>query len=124
MFNVIPNVSVGFGLFYKPVVIECGGFDPLSHAEDMDMTIRIVTHMMDNNRKYKIVQIPDTLCWTEGPPNVKVLQKQRSRWGRGLLQIFVVHRRVLFNRKYGRLGFWVLPYADRKSTRLNSSHVR
>lgn len=111
LFNVLQNVSGGFGLFYKPVVIESGGFDPLSHAEDMDMTFRMIAYMMDNNRKYKIVQIPDTCCWTEGPPNIKVLNRQRSRWGRGLLQIFVVHRRFLFNRKYGRLGFWIMPYA-------------
>jgi cellulose synthase/poly-beta-1,6-N-acetylglucosamine synthase-like glycosyltransferase len=110
-FNILQNVSGGFGLFYKPVVIESGGFDPLSHAEDMDMTFRMIAYMMDNKKKYKIVQIPDTCCWTEGPPNVKVLNRQRSRWGRGLLQIFFVHRRFLFNRKYGRLGLWIMPYA-------------
>ncbi len=111
MFNVIPNVSGGFGLFYKPIIIDAGGYDPLSHAEDMDMTLRMIAHMRDEKKKYKIVQIPDTCCWTEGPPNMKVLQRQRSRWGRGLLQIFVVHRKLLFNRRYGRMGFWVLPYA-------------
>ncbi|PWH85418.1 glycosyltransferase family 2 protein [Brumimicrobium oceani] len=111
MFNLIPNVSGGFGLFYRPLIIDAGGYDPLSHAEDMDMTLRIIANMKDNKKKYKIVQIPDTLCWTEGPPNMKVLQRQRSRWGRGLLQIFVVHRKLLFNRKYGRMGLWVMPYA-------------
>ncbi|RFC54338.1 glycosyltransferase family 2 protein [Brumimicrobium aurantiacum] len=111
MFNVIPNVSGGFGLFYKPVVINAGGYDPLSHAEDMDMTLRMIAYMRNINEKYKIVQIPDTCCWTEGPPNLKVLRRQRSRWGRGLLQIFVIHRKFLFNRKYGRMGLWVMPYA-------------
>ena len=111
MFNLIPNVSGGFGLFDKNIVIEAGGYDPLSHAEDMDMTLRMVALMRENNRKYKIVQIPDTLCWTEGPPTLSVLNRQRTRWGRGLLQIFVVHRKYLFNRKYGRMGWIVLPYA-------------
>jgi cellulose synthase/poly-beta-1,6-N-acetylglucosamine synthase-like glycosyltransferase len=77
----------------------------------MDMTLRMVALMRENNRKYKIVQIPDTCCWTEGPPTLKVLNRQRTRWGRGLLQIFVVHRKFLFNRKYGRMGMVVLPYA-------------
>ena len=111
MFNLIPNVSGGFGLFDKNIVIKAGGYDPLSHAEDMDMTLRMVALMRENNRKYKIVQIPDTLCWTEGPPTLSVLNRQRTRWGRGLLQIFVVHRKYLFNRKYGRMGWIVLPYA-------------
>lgn len=111
LFNLIPNVSGGFGLFRKDIVIEAGGYDPLSHAEDMDMTFRMVAQMRDDNREYKIVQIPDTLCWTEGPPTLRVLQRQRTRWGRGLIQIFTVHRRLLFNRKYGRLGWIVMPYA-------------
>lgn len=110
-FNLIPNVSGGFGLFDKSAVINTGGFDSLSHAEDMDMTLRMIAYMRDQNLKYKIVQIPDTCCWTEGPPNLKVLSRQRTRWGRGLLQIFVVHRKLLFNRKYGRTGLWVMPYA-------------
>lgn len=110
-FNLIPNVSGGFGLFNRHIVIEAGGYEPLSHAEDMDMTLRMVALMRENNRKYKIVQIPDTCCWTEGPQTLKVLNRQRTRWGRGLLQIFVVHRKFLFNRKYGRMGMVVLPYA-------------
>lgn len=109
--NAIPNVSGGFGLFDKKVVINAGGFDPHSHAEDMDMTIRIAAHMRSQREKYRIVQIPDTCCWTEGPATLRVLQRQRTRWGRGLLQIFVTHRRLLFNRKYGRIGLLNLPYA-------------
>lgn len=110
-FNLIPNVSGGFGLFDRKIVIDAGGYDSASHAEDMDMTIRMVAFMRNQNKKYRIVQIPDTCCWTEGPPNINVLARQRTRWGRGLLQIFVVHKRILFNRKQGRLGMVVLPYA-------------
>ena len=109
--NLIPNVSGGFGLFKTSVIINTGGYDPLSHAEDMDMTLRIVAYMRDNGLKYRIVQIPDSCCWTEGPPNLKVLNRQRTRWGRGLLQIFATHYRLLFNPRYGRTGLWVMPYA-------------
>ena len=111
VFNLIPNVSGGFGLFKTSVVINAGGYDPLSHAEDMDMTLRMIAYMRDNKQKYKIVQIPDSCCWTEGPPNLKVLNRQRTRWGRGLLQIFSTHYRFLFNPRYGRTGLWVMPYA-------------
>lgn len=109
--NALPNISGGFGLFQIEVVIDAGGFDPLSHAEDMDMTLRMIAHMRDNGKDYRLVQVPDTLCWTEGPPNLKVLGRQRTRWGRGLLQIFLVHRKFLFNRKYGRMGLIIMPYA-------------
>lgn len=110
-FNAIPNISGGFGLFDKSVVINAGGFDSLSHAEDMDMTLRMIAYMRDNDKPYRIIQTPYTLCWTEGPPNIKVLGRQRTRWGRGLMQIFFVHRKFLFNRKYGRMGWVIMPHA-------------
>ena len=109
--NAIPNISGGFGLFDRSIVIAAGGFDPQSHAEDMDMTLRMVAYMYDNNLPYKMKQIPQTCCWTEGPSTLKVLGRQRTRWGRGLLQLFFVHHKFLFNRKYGRMGWLIMPYA-------------
>ncbi len=110
MINAIPNVSGGFGLFDTDVVIKVGGFDSASHAEDMDMTARIIAYMCENNLSYRIVQSPYSCCWTEGPPNIKVLNRQRTRWGRGLLQFIVAHRKFLFNPTYGKLGFIIMPY--------------
>lgn len=108
--NAVPNVSGGLGLFDKSVVIETGGYDPISHAEDMDMLLRMVAYMRDFNKKYKIAHIPATTCWTEGPPSLSILNKQRTRWGRGLMQMFIVHRKFLFNRKYGRVGMLLMPF--------------
>lgn len=110
MINAIPNVSGGFGLFDTKIVIATGGFDSGSHAEDMDMTTRLAAYMRENKIPYEIAQCPYSLCWTEGPPNIKVLNRQRSRWGRGMLQFIIDHRKLLFNRTYGRLGFLVMPY--------------
>lgn len=109
--NCIPNISGGFGLFNRSVVVNIGGFNPLSHAEDMDMTIRMTAYMHEQGEKYKIEQIPDSCCWTEGPPNLNVLKRQRTRWGTGLIQTFVVHKRLILNYKYGKLGMIILPYA-------------
>ncbi len=111
LFNLIPNISGGFGLFHTDTIIRVGGYDPLSHAEDMDMTIRIAKYMRENKKKYRMLHVAETCCWTEGPPNIKILQRQRSRWGRGLFQALVVHRRVMLNPRYGRLGMFILPYA-------------
>lgn len=108
--NAMPNISGGLGLFDKSVVIAAGGYDPLSHAEDMDITARIIAYMRDFNKDYKIVHIPFTCCWTEGPPTLKIFNRQRTRWARGLLQFFIVHRKFLFNRKYGRMGMISFPF--------------
>lgn len=110
MINCVPNVSGGLGLFDKEIAIKAGGYDPLSFGEDMDIVTRMCAYMRDNKQKYAIRYIPSTQCWTEGPPNLKVFSRQRTRWGRGLIQIMSIHRKILFNPKYGRLGLVVFPY--------------
>lgn len=109
--NCVPNVSGGLGLFDKDIAIRSGGYDGKSHAEDMDLITRMTSYMINNRLKYKVDYIPLSCCWTEGPPNVKILSRQRIRWAAGLLQLFVVHRKILFNPKYKRMGLVVFPYA-------------
>lgn len=108
--NSMPNVSGGFGLFDRDIAIAAGGYDGTSFAEDMDMVVRMVSYMCDFARPYRIIQIPETCCWTEGPPNLSILSRQRTRWGRGLIQAFDVHRKVVFNRNYKQMGLLTLPY--------------
>lgn len=110
MINCVPNVSGGLGLFDKEIAIKAGGYDSKSFAEDMDMVTRMCTYMIDNKLKYAIRYIPTTQCWTEGPPNMKVFSRQRTRWGRGLAEIITIHRKVIFNPHYRKLGLIVLPY--------------
>lgn len=111
MVNCVPNVSGGLGLFDKEVSIRAGGYDPLSHAEDQDLVTRMIAYMVNNNQKYFVKYIPISCCWTEGPPNLRILYRQRTRWARGLVQLFFVHRKVLFNRRYRNMGLVVYPYA-------------
>ncbi len=108
--NAMQNVSGGFGLFETEVVIKAGGYDGDSFAEDMDMVARMIRYMCDSGEEYRIVQIPETCCWTEGPSTLKVLSRQRTRWGRGLLQFFIVHHDMLWNRTYRQYGNLTLPY--------------
>ena len=75
--NAMPNVSGGYGMFDKNVVMAAGGYSGDSFAEDMDMLIRMVGYCCDFGRKYRVVQIPANCCWTEVPPTLKVLYRQR-----------------------------------------------
>jgi cellulose synthase/poly-beta-1,6-N-acetylglucosamine synthase-like glycosyltransferase len=109
-FNAVHNVSGGLGLFDTEIAIGAGGYDPLSHAEDMDMTTRMIAYMINYQKPYRIEQVPDTCCWTEGPPTFRVLNRQRTRWARGLFQIFSIHRKYLFNRKFKKMGLITYPY--------------
>lgn len=108
--NAMNNVSGGFGLFDRSVVMAAGGYSSDSLAEDMDMLARMIGYCCDFNRPYRVVQIPDTCCWTEGPSNLVLLYRQRVRWGHGLMQTFGKYFRMAFKRKYRRYGLVTLPY--------------
>lgn len=108
--NAINNVSGGFGLFDTEIAIQAGGYDGDSFAEDMDVIARMVRYMCDSGAPYRIVQVPETCCWTEGPSTLKILKRQRNRWGRGIVQFFGAHKDMLFKKSYHRYGMITLPY--------------
>ena len=110
LINAVPNVSGGLGMFDKEIAVKAGGYDPKSFGEDMDLITRMCAFMKDNDKKYAVRYVPQTLCWTEGPTTLKVFGRQRSRWGRGLAQIMSIHRKIIFNPRYGRMGMLVFPY--------------
>ena len=106
----MPNVSGGFGLFDTDIAIRVGGYHGLSMAEDMDMIARMTSYMYHTNTPYKVTQIPQTVCWTEGPTTLTIFNRQRTRWGRGLFQFFHLYWDIVFNRRYGVYGTVTLPY--------------
>lgn len=108
--NAVPNVSGGLGMFDKEIAVKAGGYDSKSFGEDMDLITRMCGFMKANGRKYAVRYVPETLCWTEGPTTLKVFGRQRSRWARGLAQIMSIHRKILFNPRFGRMGLIVFPY--------------
>src|SRR3712207_9507237 len=55
--NAMSNVSGGYGLFRRDVVMAAGGYGSDSFAEDMDMLLRIMGYCCENNVEYKVVQI-------------------------------------------------------------------
>jgi cellulose synthase/poly-beta-1,6-N-acetylglucosamine synthase-like glycosyltransferase len=50
------------------------------------------------------------VCWTEVPEDLKMLGRQRRRWHLGLMQSIIQNRSALFNPRYGKFGWVVLPY--------------
>ncbi|MBQ0023699.1 MAG: glycosyltransferase family 2 protein [Prevotellaceae bacterium] len=107
--NAMNNVSGGYGLFNTEVVIAAGGYGTDSFAEDMDMLTRMIAYCCDFKRPYRVVQIPHNCCWTEGPSSLRMIYRQRVRWGRGLIQLMHQHHRILFNPRYKRLGLITFP---------------
>jgi len=103
-------ISGAFGIFRKDIAMACGGYRADSITEDMDLVVRMQKHMHDRRTPYRIYFIPDPICWTEAPENLKVLARQRGRWHRGLVQTLFRYRRMLFNPRYGIAGMFALPF--------------
>jgi len=108
--NGLLVISGAFGMFDRKVVIKVGGYDPSTVGEDMELIVRMRRYMEEKKLKYKVAYIPDPLCWTEAPDNIKTLVSQRNRWTRGTIETIRMHRKVGLNPKYHRLGLVSLPY--------------
>ena len=108
--NGLMLVSGAFGMYPRKRVIEVLGFDAKTVGEDLELCIRLRTLMEDKKLPYKVVYLPETLCWTEGPPDYSVLVKQRDRWARGLWETLKIHRKLFLNPKYRGMGMVFFPY--------------
>jgi cellulose synthase/poly-beta-1,6-N-acetylglucosamine synthase-like glycosyltransferase len=103
-------ISGAFGLYRKSEVIAVGGYDRWSETEDLELVLKLHEHLHRAKRAYRIVFVPDPVCWTEVPTTFRVLARQRNRWHRGLLQSLWIHKRMIFNPGYGVIGSIGLPY--------------
>ncbi|HEX9614306.1 MAG TPA: glycosyltransferase family 2 protein [Bacteroidota bacterium] len=108
--NGLLIISGAFGIFKRSAVVEAGGYDRTTVGEDMELVTRL--HRLKRERKepYRIVFVPDPVCWTEAPESLSVLGRQRNRWHRGLLDTLLIHRRMLLNPRYGLIGTASMPY--------------
>ena len=103
-------ISGAFGLYKKSDVVAVGGYDAHTDTEDLELVVKLHEQLKRQKMKYRIVFVPDPVCWTEVPTKFKTLLMQRNRWHRGLLQSFARHWRMLFNPRFGVIGTLALPY--------------
>jgi cellulose synthase/poly-beta-1,6-N-acetylglucosamine synthase-like glycosyltransferase len=103
-------ISGAFGIYKKQEVLEIGGYTLDTDTEDLELVVRLHEHLRRKKRPYRVVFVPDPVCWTEAPETLAVLSRQRNRWHRGLLQTLWRHKRMLFNPKYGTVGLFAFPY--------------
>lgn len=108
--NMLMIISGAFGVFRTDLVREIGGFRSHAIGEDIDLVTRLHRHLRDRRQEYEIQFVPDPVCWTEAPSDLKSLRSQRSRWQKGLLDVLWPQRSMLFRFRYGRVGFVALPY--------------
>lgn len=124
--NSLLIMSGAFSLFKKQDLLEVGGFltalnkhdyiiktigtGKQTVCEDMEIIVRLNRYYRDQKIIPKTVFLPKPVCWTEVPENGHDLFRQRSRWHQGLAETLRIHRKMIFEPKYGMTGLFALPY--------------
>lgn len=103
-------ISGAFGVFRRDAVVEVGGYEQKSIGEDMELIVRLRRAAYERGRPAKVEFAPDPVAYTEAPDSIRTLARQRNRWFRGLLDVLVRHRKMMFNPRYGTAGMLALPY--------------
>lgn len=109
IFGSLLIISGAFGIFRKDMVIAIGGYRH-TVGEDMDLVVRLHKHCRDRKIPYKIIFVPDPVCFTQAPNDLKSLLKQRNRWQRGLIDSLRHSKEMFFNPRYGTVGLLSFPY--------------
>ena len=108
--NATLVISGAFGLFNKEAVLGAGAYNKDSIGEDMELVVRLHRYYTETVKKdYRIVFIPDPVCWTEAPSDLGSLSRQRIRWQRGLADTLEKHS-AIFSPKYKAVGMLAVPY--------------
>jgi cellulose synthase/poly-beta-1,6-N-acetylglucosamine synthase-like glycosyltransferase len=108
--NMLTIISGAFGVFRTDLVRAIGGYRAQAIGEDFDLVARLHRHLRQQGSDYQIRFVPDPMCWTEVPSDLKSLGRQRARWQKGLLDVLWLNRDMLFRRRYGRIGCFAIPY--------------
>jgi cellulose synthase/poly-beta-1,6-N-acetylglucosamine synthase-like glycosyltransferase/peptidoglycan/xylan/chitin deacetylase (PgdA/CDA1 family) len=101
--NCITVVPGAVSALRKSAIDVAGGFSHDTLAEDTDLTLTL--HRLG----YRIEYAPDAVAWTEAPETFGTLAKQRFRWAFGTMQCLWKHRDLVFNTRFGALGWFSLP---------------
>jgi cellulose synthase/poly-beta-1,6-N-acetylglucosamine synthase-like glycosyltransferase len=107
--NSLLVISGAFGLFEKKAAVLAGGYATDSVGEDMELVVRMHRQRRERRQPYRIGFVPDPICWTEVPENLRVLRRQRTRWQRGLIDTLIRHRAMIGRPRYGTVGMVSLP---------------
>jgi cellulose synthase/poly-beta-1,6-N-acetylglucosamine synthase-like glycosyltransferase len=97
---VTPGV---FSVYRADVFKKIGGFDTEELSEDLEIALRMIS------KNYTIKCASDAITYTMVPSTFRELEKQRVRWNSGLIKNMQRYS-FLVSRKYGELGYMVLPF--------------
>ncbi len=108
-FRSLLIVSGAFGIFRKDLLVAIGGYRH-TVGEDMDIVVRLHRHCIESGIDYRVSFVPEPVCWTQVPKDLRSLLRQRNRWQRGLADSLWASRGMFLRRRYGAVGLFGFPY--------------
>lgn len=108
--NSLMIISGAFAVFRKTALVEVGGYRRDTVGEDMELVLRMHREFAGKRKPYRIDFVPDPICWTQVPEDLKSLGKQRRRWHKGLAESLSKNSSLCFNPKYGIVGMLGYPF--------------
>ena len=103
--------SVGaFAIWRRDVVLELGGFSRSFTCEDIEFTFRVHEHFRSKKTPYAIHSLAEPVGVTEAPQSLLSLVSQRARWQRVITETVWHYRKMLWNPRYGAVGFVGMSY--------------
>ena len=97
---VIPGPG---SVYRKKAILDCGGFDENNLTEDMEIAFKMHT------TRYIIKNSTNAHVTTDVPGKFRDFLKQRLRWYVGYFDNVQKFRFMIFNRKFGTLGTFLIP---------------
>lgn len=94
-----------FTIFRKTLFDKHGGYDCATCTEDIEISLRI------QSLGYEIENAVDANVYAVAMPTFDTTRKQRVRWYKGFMENTQKYSHLLFSKKYGNLGLFVLPSA-------------
>jgi cellulose synthase/poly-beta-1,6-N-acetylglucosamine synthase-like glycosyltransferase len=94
-----------FTLFRKELFDKHGGYDTTTCTEDIEISLRM------QSLGYEIENAVDANVYAVAMPTFDTTRKQRVRWYKGFMENTQKYKHLLFSKKYGNLGLFVLPSA-------------
>lgn len=103
-------ISGAIGLVKKSAIQEIGGYCKETHADDLEMVLKMHLHFKSLKKPYRIAHAPKALCWTEVPETYEILKRQRVRWQKGFNECMWMNKRLTFLPKSGVMGWIGMPF--------------
>lgn len=108
--NGLMIISGAFGVFRRESLIDIGGLDPDTLAEDADIVLALHQLSREKRQRTRITFVPTPVCWTEVPNTWSALGRQRARWSQGLGELLSKYKKMILNPRYGVMGMFTMPY--------------